>query len=149
MQIQIPVGVFVLAPVGGDDQVDAIVEEIGDGNHARLSRLAAGGFEEQDGLFAEPASDPSAAEADEEGVDVHEPFDEGVVHFSTNFFNSSSPKRKLDIHKFHKVIFSQNTNAISLPNKFFGFSVFGTFFMTSKSSNILVSNNQDRCGLRN
>lgn len=62
------------------------MKEKSDGNHARLSRLATDGFQEQDGLRAETAPDPSVTSADQESVDVHEPFDEGIFHFICSYY---------------------------------------------------------------
>jgi hypothetical protein len=40
-------------------------------------------------LCAELASDPSMREADEEGVDPHEPFDEDILHLLCFLFDDS------------------------------------------------------------
>ena len=79
--------VLVLAPVGFDDQILPFVKEIRDRNHARLSRFAPDGLKQEDGLCAEPASNPPVREADEEGIEIHKPFDEGVCHRSLFFIS--------------------------------------------------------------
>jgi len=71
-EIQIPVRVLFFPPVRRDDQIFPFVKEISNRDHARLSRFSPDGFEQEDGLCAEFGADPSAGDADEEAVDVHE-----------------------------------------------------------------------------
>jgi hypothetical protein len=56
------------------------MEEISNWNYARLSRFSPDGFQKENGLCAKFGADPSAADADEEGVEGHEPFDKCVFH---------------------------------------------------------------------
>lgn len=71
-EIQIPVRVFILAPIRPNDQIFPFVEEIRNWYYARLSRFAPNRFEQGDGLRAEFGADPPVGDVDEEGVEVRE-----------------------------------------------------------------------------
>jgi len=80
LQIQIPIRILILSPIRGDDQILAFKIEIRNRDDALLSRFASGGMQKQNRLRAKIASNSSAAEVEEEGVDGHEPLDEEIVH---------------------------------------------------------------------
>lgn len=70
----------IFSPVRLHDQIFPFVKEIGDRNYARCTRFPTDGFQEKNCLRAEFASNPSLRTAEEEGIDPHEPFDEGIFH---------------------------------------------------------------------
>lgn len=56
------------------------MEEIRNRDTARLARFSSNCVQDQDGLFAEFAADPSACGADQEGVEFHKPLNKGAFH---------------------------------------------------------------------
>ena len=94
---------FVFSPIGLDDQIFSFIIEISNWNLAWLARFTSDGFQEENGLCAEFATDPSAADADEEGIDSHERFDEEIFHS----IQSSQAQQifNLLINLCHQVVF--------------------------------------------
>jgi hypothetical protein len=80
LQIEVPIGVIVLSPIGLDDQILAFIIKICDRDQARLAGFPSDGVKQKDGLCAELRADPSARGADEQGVDRHEDADEEIFH---------------------------------------------------------------------
>lgn len=80
LQIEIPIGVIVPAPIRLDDQISTLIKEIGNWDAASLAGFPSGGIQDQDGLRAKLAANPSTCKADETGIHAHEPFDQHVFH---------------------------------------------------------------------
>ena len=92
-QVEVPVGVIVLSPVGLDDQILPFMIKICDRDGARPAGLPPDRVEQKDGLRAELRADPSTRGADEEGVDRHENADKEIFHrvHSTKYSVSCHP----------------------------------------------------------
>jgi len=80
LQIEVPIGMIVLSPVGFHDEIFPFVEEIRNRNTARQARFPSNRVQDQDGLRAELAADPPLADFDQESINPHEPFDKSIFH---------------------------------------------------------------------
>src|SRR5215217_1491878 len=91
LQIQIPICVSSLSPIGFNNQVFTFMNEIGNRSHTRLSRFSPHSFQEKNCLCTKLAANPSLRKTKAKGIDPHEPFDENSFHvYLTSFFSPSS-----------------------------------------------------------